>query len=129
MSDSGKTYAGGCMCGAVRYEASGEPFSVNHCHCLSCRKHNGGPAKHSLAFRCRRLQPAYGVGCDMLLDLGHHRGCTQSRPDVSDHVPVAGRKQQPLPTASYVLSEDISQIGPQRHGPPGPEALSTIANR
>ena len=34
---------GGCMCGAVRYEASGEPFLVSHCHCLSCRKHNGGP--------------------------------------------------------------------------------------
>ncbi len=43
MSDAGKTYSGGCMCGAVRYEASGEPFSVTHCHCHSCRKHNGGP--------------------------------------------------------------------------------------
>jgi len=34
---------GGCMCGAVRYEVSGEPFLVSHCHCHSCRKHNGGP--------------------------------------------------------------------------------------
>jgi len=34
---------GGCMCGAVRYEAGGEPFSVAHCHCHSCRKHTGGP--------------------------------------------------------------------------------------
>jgi hypothetical protein len=34
---------GGCMCGAVRYEATGAPFLVSHCHCLSCRKHNGGP--------------------------------------------------------------------------------------
>jgi hypothetical protein len=34
---------GGCMCGAVRYEASGEPFSVAHCHCHSCRKHTGAP--------------------------------------------------------------------------------------
>ncbi len=43
MSDAGKTYSGGCMCGAVRYEASGEPFSVTQCHSHSCRKHNGGP--------------------------------------------------------------------------------------
>ena len=34
---------GGCMCGAVRYEVTGEPFLVSHCHCLSCRKHNGAP--------------------------------------------------------------------------------------
>lgn len=34
---------GGCMCGAVRYETTGDPFAVSHCHCESCRKHNGGP--------------------------------------------------------------------------------------
>ncbi len=38
-----KLLTGGCMCGAVRYEVSGEPFLVSHCHCRSCRKHNGGP--------------------------------------------------------------------------------------
>jgi hypothetical protein len=33
--------AGGCMCGAVRYETKGDSFGVGHCHCHSCRKHNG----------------------------------------------------------------------------------------
>ncbi len=42
MSDDSKM-AGGCMCGAVRYEVTGESFGVAHCHCNSCRKHNGGP--------------------------------------------------------------------------------------
>jgi len=32
---------GGCMCGAVRYETTGDSFGVGHCHCHSCRKHNG----------------------------------------------------------------------------------------
>lgn len=40
MSDNQKM-TGGCMCGAVRYETTGESFAVNHCHCRSCRKHNG----------------------------------------------------------------------------------------
>jgi hypothetical protein len=32
---------GGCLCGAVRIEASGQPFRVGVCHCLDCRKHHG----------------------------------------------------------------------------------------
>jgi hypothetical protein len=33
--------SGGCMCGSVRYETAAEPFDVSHCHCESCRNHNG----------------------------------------------------------------------------------------
>ena len=29
---------GGCLCGAVRYEVSGDPAFVGHCHCEHCRK-------------------------------------------------------------------------------------------
>jgi hypothetical protein len=32
---------GGCLCGAVRLEMSGEPSRVGICHCLDCRKHHG----------------------------------------------------------------------------------------
>jgi hypothetical protein len=35
---------GGCMCGAVRYEASGEPFNATLCHCVDCRRASGAPA-------------------------------------------------------------------------------------
>ncbi len=42
MNDNTKQ-TGGCMCGAVRFETSGDSFGVNHCHCHSCRKHNGAP--------------------------------------------------------------------------------------
>lgn len=32
---------GGCLCGAVTYEARGEPEITGHCHCADCRKTSG----------------------------------------------------------------------------------------
>ncbi len=34
-------FTGGCLCGAVRLEATGRPWRVGICHCLDCRKHHG----------------------------------------------------------------------------------------
>ena len=32
---------GGCLCGAVRYEATGEPSAMGFCDCADCRKASG----------------------------------------------------------------------------------------
>ncbi len=32
---------GGCLCGALRYEAQGALRAVTHCHCHMCRKAHG----------------------------------------------------------------------------------------
>ena len=36
-----KTQKGGCLCGAVRYEITGDPMMSGHCHCIDCRKASG----------------------------------------------------------------------------------------
>jgi hypothetical protein len=44
-TDHGQTemagYAGGCLCGAVRYEHNSPPQLAAHCHCVDCRKTSG----------------------------------------------------------------------------------------
>jgi len=32
---------GGCLCGKVRFIATGQPRRTGLCHCLDCRKHHG----------------------------------------------------------------------------------------
>ncbi len=32
---------GGCLCGDVRFIATGSPYRVGICHCFDCRKHHG----------------------------------------------------------------------------------------
>ena len=35
------TLKGSCLCGAVKYEVTGEPKRFFHCHCSRCRKATG----------------------------------------------------------------------------------------
>ena len=41
MNDGEKRYTGGCLCGALRYEAFGEPLYAGHCYCSDCQKASG----------------------------------------------------------------------------------------
>ncbi len=37
-----KTYTGGCVCGAVRYQFTLKPLAMFKCHCRTCQKVTGG---------------------------------------------------------------------------------------
>jgi hypothetical protein len=41
MTNNHRRYVGGCLCGALRYEATGEPRGTGHCYCTDCRKASG----------------------------------------------------------------------------------------
>ncbi len=44
-------YTGQCMCGAVRYEVSGDPHWVAVCHCRDCQRSAGAPLVTWAIFR------------------------------------------------------------------------------
>jgi hypothetical protein len=41
MNDAAARFAGGCLCGALRYEAEGEPLYAGLCYCTDCQKASG----------------------------------------------------------------------------------------
>lgn len=43
-------HQGGCRCGAVRFEAAGDPLSVGYCHCNDCRRASGAPVSAFVGF-------------------------------------------------------------------------------
>jgi adenylate cyclase len=55
-------WTGGCMCGAIRYEASGPPNESGTCHCHKCQQFSGSAyfafaAFAASAFRFTRGEP------------------------------------------------------------------------
>jgi hypothetical protein len=38
-----KTYAGGCLCGAIRYRITAAPVETLYCHCRMCQRAHGAP--------------------------------------------------------------------------------------
>lgn len=33
-----RSYVGGCFCGAIEIQVTGEPVAMGDCHCASCRQ-------------------------------------------------------------------------------------------
>ncbi len=41
MSDTTDIRRGSCLCGAVRFQTSGQPVMAGNCYCLNCQKSSG----------------------------------------------------------------------------------------
>ncbi len=55
-------YEGGCLCGAVRYRAEGEPLNERVCHCRLCQKAVGAAFHARIAFRAEDVSINGPVG-------------------------------------------------------------------
>ena len=51
---------GGCLCGAVRYECSGDADAASYCHCDDCKKATGGPYTVGVLVEAAKLRIVRG---------------------------------------------------------------------
>jgi hypothetical protein len=56
MSDNSKRFIGGCLCGALRYEAEGDPLNTGHCYCSDCQKVSGSGFIPFMGFPARAVR-------------------------------------------------------------------------
>lgn len=56
MAERARPISGGCMCGAIRYEASEPPIEVYYCHCRACQKAFGNVVGAWTQFRAKALR-------------------------------------------------------------------------
>src|ERR1700744_2642719 len=76
MSATSKPFTGGCLCGAFRYEASGEPKVAGHCYCCDCRKASGSGFIPFMAFSASAIRV---TGETVIHESPSARGTTATR--------------------------------------------------
>jgi hypothetical protein len=67
-------HTGGCLCGAVRFEARGAPKWTAYCHCNSCRKHSGAPVSAFAGFERSEVRFTLGMPSAFASSPGVKRG-------------------------------------------------------
>ena len=137
---------GGCLCGAVRIVATGQPLRVGICHCLDCRKHHGAlfyaaaifPAAavsvtgETHAFRGRHFCPDCGssifarTGAEVEVHLGTLDADHETDGKVGDTARAGGSIHHVGVTEVVARPERIRAGPPDAVRRPGPRHRSLI---
>ena len=94
MTDT-TTYAGGCLCGAVRYRSTAAPLRGVICHCTMCRRHSGAPVLAFVHFPVDAFQWVRGQPTRYRSSAYAERGfCAQCGSTLSMHEEVLADRVQ-----------------------------------
>lgn len=56
-------YQGSCLCEAVNFELTGEPFRYAICHCYNCKVSGGGGFMANAFFKSQVGSTLHGIAC------------------------------------------------------------------
>jgi hypothetical protein len=107
-----KTLAGGCQCGAVRYEIKGEPLFAAICHCSMCRRANAAPMVAWAMFAAGEVTFTAGTEAVYESSPGSRRGfCGACGTQIS----FTADNMEGLIDITICSLDDPSQISPTLH--------------
>ncbi len=111
MAQSG--YAGGCFCGAVRYQVSGAPRTVCYCHCESCRRAAGSPAVAWATFGREGFRVTRGAVAELNSSPRVVRGfCARCGSCLTYFHEARGAEID----VTLATLDDAARLAPQKHG-------------
>ncbi len=134
-----ETYEGRCLCGAVRFQASGAPKWVIWCHCDSCRRHSGAPASVFVSFAEDAVTVTQGAITTYASSPGVERGfcarcgstltCSNEKlpNEVHFHIGAFERAAELAPTAEPFAGERLPWFEQRAGALGGLSALAQIA--
>jgi hypothetical protein len=79
MTTRKTTRLGGCFCGAVEIEVTGEPVAMGYCHCASCRSWSAAPVNAFTLWAPENVKVTKGaalVGHFMKTKMSDRQYCT-----------------------------------------------------
>jgi hypothetical protein len=106
------THAGGCLCGSVRYEVSGEGRTLCYCHCDSCRRATGAPMVPWGTFARDRFRVTRGVLAEHRSSAPVVRGFCATCGSSLTYAHAAHPREIDVTLASL---DDAAQFAPQMH--------------
>jgi hypothetical protein len=54
-------HSGGCLCGALRFEATADPTEIGYCHCRLCQRSTGAPVLAYASFPLASFRYVSGI--------------------------------------------------------------------
>jgi len=114
MTDE-KPVTGGCYCGAIRYEARGEPVHIGMCHCRMCQKWTGLAAAMGIFYPLDSLRFTKGHPKTFMTSKILQRSFCGDCGTLIGHRYVAGAFKQAM--AIFIGTHDYPEdlAGPRAH--------------
>jgi hypothetical protein len=106
-------HKGGCHCGSVRYQATGKPVIVAHCHCEDCQRLSGAGHSTGAMFAVENFQ-LDGPVSEYSLDADNGNRVTKAFcPNCGSHVLGRNSGSPGYATVSLGTLDDSSTLQPQ----------------